>query len=350
MEPSRRIEVRTLTDKKVGDVPLPSRSRHLDTDRGLIEFKMDIAAVMNLPNPDPNQMRLVYKGEQLQSCRDIDDDNEVVLVLPALSGGARTPESLLMENPYLDERFIEEENMKEDVISSLRDKAKEEGVNIHHTYSYDREPGIFKRRQGSVICNFMDFLSDEIDRGPTTIHWEMGVDQLKLLLSIVDDRVDREYKSANISSKMKRVFQRVEGCRLEWKIVLTTILGPYSDASTIRLSPVDFHCQSMDNTSTSQIALNPVSEYSGGTMYFFVNDELKKIENCPGSLVSHPPKVLCGVSEVTVGQMKFMRVVDKCNNFGGEEIIPVEWEQVMSFVKAQGDESDGDSSIEEMDG
>ena len=69
-------------------------------------------------------------------------------------------------------------------------------------------------------------------------------------------------------------------------------------------------------------------------MYFFVNDELKKIENRPGSLVSYPPKVLCGVSEVTEGEMKFLRVVDECNDLKvkEEDIIKVEWGQLRSFV------------------
>lgn len=326
------IELRDIMGRKVCDVPLPFRT--------LLEFKVQVAIALKMKLNDPSEIRLVYKRKELQSCHDIDDDDNVVHVVLALRGRAMVPKNS-MEDPFLSSYYIEAENLKEDVISSLRRKSKEEGVNVHQTYSYQQHPGIFKKCQRRVICNFMDDVSEDIVRD--TVHLEIGVDQLQYLLSAVDDDVCRGYKSTNIRPKMNEVFQGVYGCRLEWKIILTTIWS----SSENKLSAIDFHCQSMDNTSTSQITLN--SDYVGGTMYFFVNDKLQKIGKHPGSLVSYPPKVLSGVSEVTEGEMKFLRVVDKCNNLREEDIIiPVTWEQVMAFVNArnEGDESDTDSTVE----
>ena len=89
---------------------------------------------------------------------------------------------------------------------------------------------------------------------------------------------------------------------------------------------------SMLVTSTSQIPLNPTSEYEGGSLVFFVNDQLQTVPRVPGSLVQHPRNVLHGVTSVTKGTRKSLFVVDKANGLGEKGVIELTSDHVVSFL------------------
>lgn len=97
-------------------------------------------------------------------------------------------------------------------------------------------------------------------------------------------------------------------------------------------SCIDFHCDGIYATSTSQIPLNPQSEYKGGNLFFFVNDQLHKICREPGSLVQHPPKVLHGVSRVIEGTRKSLFILDENNGRGELDIIELTSDHIVSFL------------------
>ena len=67
---------------------------------------------------------------------------------------------------------------------------------------------------------------------------------------------------------------------------------------------IEFHCDGWYATSTSQIALNSPTEYDGGDLCFFVNDQVHFLPRPVGSLFQHPAKVLHGVTQLTRGTRK----------------------------------------------
>ena len=109
------------------------------------------------------------------------------------------------------------------------------------------------------------------------------------------------------------------------KIALRMTKGPTN-------SCIDFHCDGGYATSTSQIPLNPTSEYDGGSLCFFVNDLLHMVPRIPGSLVQHPPNVLHGVTSVTRGTRKSLFIVDKGNGLGEGGVVELTSDHVVSFL------------------
>ena len=97
-------------------------------------------------------------------------------------------------------------------------------------------------------------------------------------------------------------------------------------------SCIDFHCDGGYATSTSQIPLNSPSEYKGGKLCFFVNDQVHEIPRVPGSVVQHPPNVLHGVTSVTEGVRKSLFIVDRMNGLGHDGVITLTNEDIFCFL------------------
>ena len=140
--------------------------------------------------------------------------------------------------------------------------------------------------------------------------------------------MEDKYKSSNLLVKFQRLFQHVSNIGHnnsgEYKVALRATRGPTN-------SCIDFHCDGNYATSTSQIPLNPPTEYKGGQICFFVNDELKFIRRPRGSLVQHPPKILHGVTQVTEGTRKSLFIVDKSNGLGEDEVVILTDDDVTYF-------------------
>src|SRR6056300_1672400 len=97
---------------------------------------------------------------------------------------------------------------------------------------------------------------------------------------------------------------------------------------------IDFHCDGGYATSTSQIPLNSPSEYRGGQLCFFVNDQLQFVPRPRGSLVQHPPSVLHGVTAVTEGTRKSLFIVDQNNGLGENGVVKLSSDDVVYFLAA----------------
>jgi len=97
-------------------------------------------------------------------------------------------------------------------------------------------------------------------------------------------------------------------------------------------SRIDFHCDGNYATSTSQIPLNSPSEYKGGKLCFFVNDQVHEVPRVPGSVVQHPPNVLHGVTSVTEGVRKSLFIVDCINGLGQGGVVTLTNEDISSFL------------------
>lgn len=98
---------------------------------------------------------------------------------------------------------------------------------------------------------------------------------------------------------------------------------------------IAFHCDGGYASSTSQIALNPPTDYAGGQLCYFVNDKVHFLERPVGSLVQHPPFVLHGVTNLTSGTRKSLFIVDKENGLGEAGVLVADQKQVNDFLKTR---------------
>jgi hypothetical protein len=148
-------------------------------------------------------------------------------------------------------------------------------------------------------------------------------------LAALDDSLDDGYKSTNITQKFRDLFQKVSGKTdgRSHKVALRMTRGPTNNC-------IDFHCDGGYATSTSQIPLNSPSEYSGGQLCFFVNDQLQFVPRPRGSLVQHPPSVLHGVTAVTEGTRKSLFIVDQHNGLGENGVVELSLDDVVYFLAA----------------
>ena len=149
---------------------------------------------------------------------------------------------------------------------------------------------------------------------------------------MLDSSLEDEYKSTNLTEECQRLFRRVSNIGPiktsgagEYKVALRATRGPTN-------SCIDFHCDGNYATSTSQIPLNPPTEYKGGQICFFVNDQLHFVPRPAGSLVQHPPNVLHGVTQVTEGTRKSLFIVDKSNGLGENGVVNLTNDDVTSFL------------------
>ena len=138
--------------------------------------------------------------------------------------------------------------------------------------------------------------------------------------------MEDKYKGPNLLGKFGRLFRQVRkgNGKGEYKVALRGTRGPTN-------SCIDFHCDGNYATSTSQIPLNPPTEYKGGQICFFVNDHLHFVPRPAGSLVQHPPNVLHGVTQVTEGSRKSLFIVDKSNGLGVGGVVELTDDDVASF-------------------
>lgn len=146
-------------------------------------------------------------------------------------------------------------------------------------------------------------------------------------MASLDSTLDDKYRSTNIRSKFAALFGRVSNgtAHYGYKVALRMTRGPTN-------SCIDFHRDGSYATSTSQIPLNSPTEYEGGQLCFFVNNQLHFIPRPVGSLIQHPPEVLHGVTSVTEGTRKSLFIVDQTNGLGDKGVVELTGDDVVSFL------------------
>jgi len=99
---------------------------------------------------------------------------------------------------------------------------------------------------------------------------------------------------------------------------------------------ISFHCDGDYAHSTTQIALNPESEYEGGRLCFYSKGTgaLTVLSRKPGSCSHHTAKVLHGVTNLISGTRKSLFVLDNGNGLGERDVIDVTQEEMAAFVAA----------------
>ncbi|CAM9809373.1 unnamed protein product, partial [Heterosigma akashiwo] len=116
---------------------------------------------------------------------------------------------------------------------------------------------------------------------------------------------DSRYRSHRVVQNLKRLYQGSSKA----KIALRMTRGPTNAC-------ISFHCDGPYASSTTQIALNPESEYEGGHLCFYARGELTVLSRKPGSYSHHPPNVLHGVTSLISGTRKSLFVLDVGNGLG----------------------------------
>ena len=144
----------------------------------------------------------------------------------------------------------------------------------------------------------------------------------------MDKLIGKRYASEKLVGRFETQFRSVPGARANNREIRLALRMTKATDSCI-----NFHCDGGYASSTSQIPLNPPTEYKGGSLCFFAKDKVTMIARTVGSVVGHSPKVLHGVTRVTEGVRKSLFVLDNTNDLGTggvHELKPITCDEFMA--------------------
>lgn len=287
-----------------------------------------------------DQQRLCFEAERLDGGRTLkhyDIKKEYTLDLSLeQTGMISTITSNDTSDPLV--RFLMLTDDERDVAAiprdELRARAKEENVEPFYTFVFNPGCSILCVEQCRHLCSFLDFMwtSTALDATSDRVDMRLTIDYdtFVQLLSCIDPVVSSTCQSSTLVRNLHKEYLKVPGNRGSGasKLALRMTCGPTNAC-------INFHCDGGYATSTSQIALNCLSEYKGGRLCFFVSDAVHVLERPVGSITQHPPKVLHGVTALQEGTRKSLFIIDRYNGLGEGEVIEVHSDQVQLFLAQQ---------------
>jgi len=317
----------TLTGKKITlDV---EASDTIGTVKGKVQDKWGFPL---------HQQRLIFAGNPLEDIYTLSDyniqKNSTVNLLLSLRGMLSKFSSSETSDPLVHFLMLSDEERQQasTPLSSLKTKAQREQTKPFSTFHFEEQANIISPLQCKLLCDFLDFLwscthNPESNRVDMRVH--LKDDAFVALLSAVDEQQVHGFISNILLAKLRQLFKEVPTADGRAKVALRMTKGPTNAC-------IAFHCDGGYVTSTSQIALNPPSEYKGGQLCFFVNDQVHFLERRVGSLVQHPPRVLHGVTNLTHGTCKSLFIVDMQNGLDEDGVIVVDVVRVNQFLETRG--------------
>eukprot|EP00933_Yihiella_yeosuensis_P060848 TRINITY_DN63648_c0_g1_i1.p1 TRINITY_DN63648_c0_g1~~TRINITY_DN63648_c0_g1_i1.p1 ORF type:complete len:265 (-),score=32.93 TRINITY_DN63648_c0_g1_i1:193-942(-) len=188
-----------------------------------------------------------------------------------------------------------------------------------------------------MLSSFLDFMWDQTSANAPS-------DRVDMRMCVPDAEFTKlvdvlTYSNASqVRQDLDKLFQEIpreilpagtdRHGKIPSKIALRMTRGP-SNAC------INFHCDGHYATGTVQIALNDPTEYVGGSLCFFVNDNLIKLNRPAGSVCQHPRAVLHAVTAMTEGTRKSLFVVDVLNGLGEAGVVRVTGAHVQAFLNEQ---------------
>ena len=181
-----------------------------------------------------------------------------------------------------------------------------------------------------MFCRFMDYMWL---RHQLTNQSILTESDLKLVLT--DDVCAELFRlvtkgTSSFSDPMHRVraLNSLHTVQSQAKLVLRMTRGPTPGC-------IGFHCDGPYAQLTTQISLNAPTEYDGGQLCFFTNNQLTILDRPAGSLSIHKPNVLHAVTNLAAGCRKSLFVLDHANGLGDGDIVNVSIQDVMEFDNSE---------------
>ncbi|CAM9784526.1 unnamed protein product, partial [Heterosigma akashiwo] len=279
--------------------------------------------------------RLLISGGKLEDGRTLASYNikqesmiHLVMRLLGMISSFTSTDTTNLATAYL---MLTDEQRKEvePPLQTLNQLVLEKGASCNRTFTFCEDFEILSPQQISLFCAMLEYMWDvttPANRSESRVDMKLVVPDV-LLRSLLEMTMDRHlcsdsiYRSHRVVQNLKRLYQGSSKA----KIALRMTRGPTNAC-------ISFHCDGPYASSTTQIALNPESEYEGGRLCFYARGELTVLSRKPGSYSHHPPNVLHGVTSLISGTRKSLFVLDVGNGLGEKDIIDVTPEHIAAFI------------------
>lgn len=329
-----QIFVKTLTGKTI----------ILDVKPGEFIHKVK-AKIQEKEGIPPDEQRLIWAGIQLEErhtlwCLGVLRESTLHLVL-RLRGMISTFTVRNTSDPLVKYLMLSDEQraVAPVPLEALQEKAKSEGSKCFETFKFTRGGHHLSNESSVALSSFLDFMWEKTSPNFQTERVDMrlcvpGAEFRKLLDALTYSN------AAEVEQKLKRLFMEIPGtpqCGNRAKFALRMTRGPTNAC-------INFHCDGGYATGTVQIALNDQTEYSGGRLCFFVNDQLVMLDRPAGSACQHPPGVLHAVTALMEGTRKSLFVVDQQNGLGEGGVVTVTDAHVQAFLDDQAKETEANQA------
>eukprot|EP00927_Polykrikos_kofoidii_P070726 TRINITY_DN67124_c0_g1_i1.p1 TRINITY_DN67124_c0_g1~~TRINITY_DN67124_c0_g1_i1.p1 ORF type:complete len:382 (-),score=52.30 TRINITY_DN67124_c0_g1_i1:34-1179(-) len=301
------------------------------------DLKLKIEEKIGTP---PDQQRLILAGRQLEDNQTLTSyriqRHCMIHVIVRLRGMISTFTANDTSDPLVQYLMLsDEQRISAPVpLEALQQKFVSEGAFRFETFSFACDRHVISKESCAVLSSFLNFMWDKTRSDFPTERVDMRMrvpdDEFKKLLGVVCEPPAAEV----VWRDLKRIFSEIPGTPKPFgqsKIVLRTTRGP-SNAC------INFHCDGPYATGTVQIALNNQSEYSGGRLCFFVNNQLFDLDRAAGSVCQHPRGVLHAVTALTEGTRNSLFVIDEANGQGDHGIVDATDTDVQAFLDANAEE------------
>ncbi|CAM9526211.1 unnamed protein product, partial [Heterosigma akashiwo] len=322
-----RIHVKTLTGEITSLDVQPSTDTTYDVKEMIYQRK-------GVP---PDQIRLLFEGKQLGdgltlSAYKIQENStlHLVLRLRGMISSFTSNDTTNLATAYLMLTDAQREQA-EPPLETLEQISSEQNARCLETFTFREDLEIMSQEHLSLLCTLLDHMWDVTSPrngdGPR-VDMKLVVpdDVLTSLFETLDQHFssDSIYRSDRVIDRLKRLYQghSHHSC----KIALRMTRGPTNAC-------ISFHCDGDYAHSTTQIALNPESEYEGGRLCFYSKGTgaLTVLSRKPGSCSHHTAKVLHGVTNLISGTRKSLFVLDNGNGLGERDVIDVTQEEMAAF-------------------